>query len=115
MARKVIVCKFTLFTLKSRGFARLFAEIACVNVVFPPQKLNSNETLQLDMRRFNVAFPHWIPSVSGVQFTVQMYKLNGLGKTHRKRICGRPENFARPFTTNRNLEWSTNCLREFRY
>ena len=58
MARKVIVRKFTLFTLKSRGFARLFAGIACVNVVFPPQKLNSNETLQLDMRQFNVAFPH---------------------------------------------------------
>ena len=36
----------------------MFAEMACVNVVFPPQKLNSNETLQLDMRRFNVAFPH---------------------------------------------------------
>ena len=27
-----------------------------------------------------------IPSVSVVQFTVQMFKLNGLGKTHRERI-----------------------------
>ena len=34
----------------------------------------------------NAAFSHWIPSVSVVQFTVQMSKLNGLGKTHRERI-----------------------------
>ena len=27
-----------------------------------------------------------IPSVSVVQFTVQMFKLNGLGKTHQERI-----------------------------
>ena len=34
---------------------------------------------------FNVAFSHWTPSVSIVQFTVQISKLNGLGKTHRER------------------------------
>ena len=67
-------------------FARLFAAMACVNLVFPPQKLNSNDTLQRDTRGFNAAFSHWIPSVSVVQFTVQMSKLNGLGKTHRERI-----------------------------
>ena len=60
--------------------------MACVNLVFPPQKLNSNDTLQRDTRGFNAAFSHWIPSVSVVQFTVQMSKLNGLGKTHRERI-----------------------------
>ena len=27
-----------------------------------------------------------IPSISVVQFTVQMSKLNGIGKTHRERI-----------------------------
>ena len=31
-------------------------------------------------------------------------KLNGLGKTHRKRARGRTENFARPFTTNKLFE-----------
>ena len=60
--------------------------MACVNLVFLPQKLNSNDTLQRDTRGFNAAFSHWIPSVSVVQFTVQMSKLNGLGKTHRERI-----------------------------
>ena len=52
--------------------------MACVNLVFLPQKLNSNDTLQRDTRGFN--------AVSVVQFTVQMSKFNGLGKTHRKRI-----------------------------
>ena len=35
---------------------------------------------------FNAAFSHRIPSVSVVQFTERMFKLNGLGKTHRERI-----------------------------
>ena len=35
---------------------------------------------------FNAAFSQKIPSVSVVQFTVQMFKLNGLGKTHRERL-----------------------------
>ena len=60
--------------------------MACVNLVFPPQKLNSNDTIQQDTRGFNAAFSHRIPSVSVVQFTVQMSKLDGLGKTHRERI-----------------------------
>ena len=34
----------------------------------------------------NAAFSHWIPSVSVVQFTVQMFKLKGLTKTHRERL-----------------------------
>ena len=46
--------------------------MACVNLVFPLQKLKR------ETRRFN--------TVSVVQFTVQMSKLNGLGKTHRERI-----------------------------
>ena len=58
--------------------------MACVNLVFPPRKLNSNGTLQRNKRGFNAAFSHWTPSVSIVQFTVQMSKLNGLGKTHRE-------------------------------
>ena len=52
--------------------------MACVNLVFPLQKLNSNDTLQRETRRFN--------AVSVVQFTVQMSKFNGLGKTHQERI-----------------------------
>ena len=80
--RKVIVSKFKFFILKLWEFARLFAAMACVNLVFPPQKLNSNDTLQRDTRGFNAAFSHWIPSVSVVQFMVQMSKLNG----HRERI-----------------------------
>ena len=60
--------------------------MTCVNLVFPPQKLNSNDTLQWDTRGFTAAFSRWIPSVSVVQFTVQMSKLNGLRKTHRERI-----------------------------
>ena len=54
--------------------------MACVNLVFPFQKLNSNDTLQRDTRRFH--------AVSVVQFTVQMSKLNGPGKTmiQRERI-----------------------------
>ena len=60
--------------------------MVCVNLVFPPQKLSSNDALQQVTRGFNAAFSHWIPSVSVVQFTVQMSKLNGLGKTHRERI-----------------------------
>ena len=60
--------------------------MACVNLVFPSQKLNSNGTLQRDTRGFNAFFSQKIPSVSVVQFTVQMFKQNGLGKTHRERI-----------------------------
>ena len=49
-------------------------------------KINSNGTLQRDTREFNAAFTQNIPSISVVQFTVQMSKLNGIGKTHRERI-----------------------------
>ena len=42
--------------------------------------------LQRDTREFNAAFSQKIPSISVVQFTVQMSKLNGIGKTHRERI-----------------------------
>ena len=60
--------------------------MARVNLVFPPQKLNLNGTLQRDTRGFNAAYSQKIPSVSLVQFTVQMFKLSGLRKTHRERI-----------------------------
>ena len=44
-------------------------------------------TLQRNTQGFNVAFSQNIsPSVSVVQFTVKMSKLNGLGKTRRERI-----------------------------
>ena len=59
--------------------------MACVNLVFSPQKLNSNGTLQRNTQGFNATFSHLTPSVSIVQFTVQMSKLNGFGKTHRER------------------------------
>ena len=60
--------------------------MACVTLVFPSQKLNSSGTLQQDTKEFNAAFSQKIPSISVVQFTVQMSKLNGIGKTHRERI-----------------------------
>ena len=60
--------------------------MTCVNLVFLSQKLNWNGTLQRDTRGFNAAISLKIPTVSVVQFTVQMFKLNGLGKTHRERI-----------------------------
>ena len=43
-------------------------------------------TLQRDTRECNAAFSQKIPSISVVQFKVQMSKLNGIGKTHRERI-----------------------------
>ena len=60
--------------------------MVCENLVFPPQKLNSDDTLQRDTRGFNATFSHGIPQVSVEQFTVQMSRLNGLEKTHRERI-----------------------------
>ena len=78
--------------------------MAYVNLVFPSLKLNSNETLQLDTREFNAAFSLGIPSVSVVQLLVQMSKLNGPGKTDRKYLYRRTENFARPFITNKLFE-----------
>ena len=60
--------------------------MACLTLIFPSQKLNSNGTLQGDTRECNAAFSQKIPSVSLVQFTVQMFRLNELGKTHRERI-----------------------------
>ena len=81
--------------------------MVCVNRVFPPQKLNSNETLQLDT--IYAALFNLIASVSALQFTVQMSKLNRLGKTYRKRI------FVVELKTSLALLLRTNCLREFRY
>ena len=57
-ARKVIVSKFKFFILKLWEFAGLFAAMACVNLFFPPQKVNSNDTLQRDTRRLNAALFH---------------------------------------------------------
>ena len=66
--------KFNFFILKLSEFARLFAAMACINLVFPSQKLNSNGTFQQDTRGFNAVFSQKIPSVSVVQFTVQMFR-----------------------------------------
>ena len=81
-------------------FAHLFAAMACVNLVFLPQKLNSNDTLQRDTRGFNAAFSHGIPSVSVVQFTMQMSKLKGLGKTYRS-----PFHYEQIVWENSDIEW----------
>ena len=43
-ARKIIVSKFKFIILKLWEFPRLFAAMACVNLVFPPQKVNSDLT-----------------------------------------------------------------------
>ena len=52
IAKWVIVIELKFFILKLSEFASLFTAMACVNVVFPPQKINSNETLQLDAGEF---------------------------------------------------------------
>ena len=57
----VIVIKFEFFVSKLWEFARLFAAMACENLVFPPQKLNSDDILQRDTKGFNAAFSRWIP------------------------------------------------------
>ena len=79
----------------------MFAAMTCVNLLFSPQKLNSNKTLQLNTGGFN-AVRSPFPSVSVVNG--KMSKFKGLGKTHRKRICSRTENFARPFITSKLFE-----------
>ena len=80
--------------------------MASVDLVSPPLKLNSNDTLQGGTRGFNRAFPNRIPSVSVVQFTVKMFKLNGLGKTHGERVLVRELKLKlrSPFTTNKLFE-----------
>ena len=60
--------------------------MACLTLIFPSQKLNSNGTLRRDPRESIAAFYKKIPSISVVQFKVQMSKLNGIGKTHQERI-----------------------------
>ena len=60
--------------------------MTCVNLVFPSQKPNSHVIIQRDTKGFNAVFSQKIPSVSVVQFTVQMFKMDGLGKTHRERL-----------------------------
>ena len=90
--------------MKLWDFARLFAAMGvCKSGLSSTQKLNSTETLLLDTTRVNTTFSQWVSLnlVSALQFTVQMSKLNGLGKTHWKRICSRAENFTHPFTTNK--------------
>ena len=75
----------------------------CKSGLSSTQKLNSTETLLADTTRVNTTFSQWVSFnlVSALQFTVQMSKLNGLGKTYWKRICSRAENFTHPFTTNK--------------
>ena len=82
--------------------------MACANLVFPPQKLNSNETHQRDKRGFNAAYYHLIPSVSVAQFTVQIER--PWKDSPRTYICCRTE-----IKTSLALSLKTDCLREFRY
>ena len=60
MARKVIVSKFQFFFFEvvrvCMFLSRFFAAKACVNLLFPLQKPNSDGTLQLSTRGFNAAF-----------------------------------------------------------
>ena len=43
-----------------------------------------------------------------------MSKLNGLGKTYRKRVCSVSEKIARPFTTNKFFE-RIQILKEWKF
>ena len=79
-----------MYVLKLWEFARLFAAMGvCKSGLSSTQKLNSSETLLLDTTRVNTTFSQWVSLVSALQFTVQMSKLNGLGKSYWKRICSR--------------------------
>ena len=62
------------------------ATIRFCKITMTSDRRNLHSTLQRNTRGFNATSSRWIRSVSVVQFTVQMSKLNGLGKTHRKRI-----------------------------
>ena len=93
---------FQFLILKLWEFARLFAAMACVNLVFPPQKLNSNEAFQRDTREFYAA----LFSLNSFSFRCAVYYTNvQIERTWkdspRAYICCRTENFARPFTTNK--------------
>ena len=94
----------------------MFAAMASVNLVSPPQKLNSNNTNQRNTRRFNAAFFHWIPPVSVVQFTVQMSKLNGLGKTHQERTFGvKLKSKLRSLFHYEQIVWEIQILNEWKF
>ena len=45
-----------LYGLGSQILIRILTKERTLNLVFPPQKLNSNDTLQRDTRGFNAAF-----------------------------------------------------------
>ena len=64
----------------------LTATIRFCKITMTSDRRNLHSTLQRNTRGFNATSSRWIRSVSVVQFTVQMSKLNGLGKTHRERI-----------------------------
>lgn len=114
MARKVIVRKFNFFVLKVQEFACLLTTMVCVSLIFPPKRLTWNETLQWDTRGLNAPFSYWIHSVSVVQFTAQMSKLNSLGKTDFRLLCSRTENFTCLFTMNKLFE-RTQILKEWKF
>lgn len=59
-----------------------FAEVVCLNFVcIPSKKLWSNEhSFSLETKVFNMAFTHWIPSISVVELTVEKTKFKGISK-----------------------------------
>ena len=103
------------FILKLWELARLFATMACVNLVIPPQKLNWNETLQRDTRGFNAPFF----SLNSFSFCCAIYSTNvHIARTwkdsQRAYICCRTKNFACSFTTN-NLFEKIQTLNEWKF
>ena len=68
--------------LKLWEFARLFAAMAYVNLVFFHWKTKVQWDLFENHMEFNAAFSRWIPSDFVVQITVQMTKLNRLAKSY---------------------------------
>ena len=85
--------------------------MACVNLVFPPQNLNSDDTLQRDIRRFNAAFF----SLNSFSFFRANYGANVQTERTWK---DSPRAYIRcraEIKTLLALSLRTNCLRKFRY
>ena len=105
MVRKVIVRKFNFFLiLKLWEFGGWHCKNVCKSGVsstknkFEWDTSNRHKGIQCGFSSLNSFI--FCCAIYGIQLS----KLNGLGKTHRKRLCSRTETFARPFTTNKLFE-----------
>ena len=107
MATKVIVRKFKFVISKLWEFARLVTAMTCVNLVFPLQKVNSNETLQRDTR---ILFGFF--SLNSFSFYCT---INGTNVQIERTWKDTESVLVVELKTSLALSLRTTCLREFRY